>query len=846
MHNRHLHKSISTPSDFSDFELSDVIDVSALQKMMDDYYALTGIGIGIIDLKGKVLVGIGWQDICVKFHRAVPESCAFCHESDITLTNGVPPGTFREYRCKNNMWDIATPIMLGQRHIGNIFLGQFLYDDEQPDYALFRAQARRFGYDETEYLAALDRVPRWSRSTVQNAMNFYAKLARMISETNYTNFILADTLTKQKEVEEALRWKDISVESASDALFWVSPDARIVDVNKAACRSLGYSREELLQLRVPDVSLRFNAEKWPKSFARLRQRGTFTFESNFITKDHRIYPVEIVANYVKFGDKELNCAFVRDISERKQTENKLRESERILNKAQEIGHLGSWSLNLVTGRLSWSDEIYRILGLPQQGGAATYKTFLDAVHPDDREFVNTAYLASLEKERNIYEIEHRIIRKDNGEIRYVYEKCEHLRNASGRVICSEGIALDITDRKLAEQELQLAKSAAEAANIAKSRFLATMSHEIRTPMNGVIGMLDLLHYTDLTSEQLHYTEIAKKSGLELVRLLNDILDLSRIEADRLELEISPFDLRPVINDTISLLSLQAREKALQLQTSIEADVPTLLKGDAGRLRQLITNIIGNAIKFTPQGSITLRILNEREDKKFVTLRFEVSDSGIGIPADKLEFIFEPFTQVDSSTTRRFGGSGLGLSICKRLAELMGGTIGARSTEGQGSTFWFTIVAEKLSEGCYWLPNPPPAPDLNIEVQSNGKGIRLLLAEDDPTTQQLLRALLNRHGYDVDLVGNGRDALLALEQNDYAIVLMDCMMPEMNGYEATAIIRDPASAVRRHDIPVIALTGNVMKEDCEHCLAVGMNDFLAKPITMTDLLTKLDAWSQTRE
>lgn len=198
-------ENTSGQPEFADVELADVIDVAALQEMMDDYYALTGIGVGIIDLKGTVLVGTGWQDICVKFHRAVAESCAFCSQSDITLSSGVPPGTFREYRCKNNMWDIATPIMLGDRHIGNIFLGQFLYDDEEPDYELFRAQARRFGYDEEEYIAALDRVPRWSREKVRTAMGFYSKMAQMISRANYNNVILVDTLARREQAEKAFR-----------------------------------------------------------------------------------------------------------------------------------------------------------------------------------------------------------------------------------------------------------------------------------------------------------------------------------------------------------------------------------------------------------------------------------------------------------------------------------------------------------------------------------------------------------------------------------------------------------------------------------------------------------------
>ena len=217
-------ETITKPLDFENIELSEVINAPALQSMMDDYYDLTGIGIGIIDLKGKVLVGTGWQDICVKFHRAQPESCRFCQESDIFLSTGVVPGAFKIYRCKNKMRDIATPIMLGDRHIGNIFLGQFLYDDEKPDYGLFRDQARRFGYDETAYIAALDRVPRFSRTTVNSAMSFYSKLAQMISKSNYENMILAETLARSKRYEKELLDKNTELERFA---YTVSHDLKI-------------------------------------------------------------------------------------------------------------------------------------------------------------------------------------------------------------------------------------------------------------------------------------------------------------------------------------------------------------------------------------------------------------------------------------------------------------------------------------------------------------------------------------------------------------------------------------------------------------------------------------------
>ncbi|MBW4054458.1 MAG: response regulator [Proteobacteria bacterium] len=811
------------------------------------------------------------------------------------------------------------------------------------------------------------------------------------------NTLLDELQRREHEVKKSeTRFRQM-FEDHNAIMMMIEPDSgSIVAANRSAETFYGYSVDQLRNMTIYDLN------PFPHDLVTIEPEyaaagSVFVFPHRLC--DGSIRTVEVHSTPVGDPDNVLLYSIIQDITDRIQAEEALRESEEKFRTVAD--HTYDWEYwRAADGSLIYvSPSCERITGYSAEEFLHDPGLLTRIIHPDDLD----KFMRHLDRDADgmmkeeCHTPDFRIHTR-SGEVRWIAHICQEVFDRAGKSMGRRASNRDITTRRQVEEklvsfsalmeqkntELGAALLTAEDATHAKSTFLATMSHEIRTPMNGVIGMTGLLLDTDLNDEQREYAEIVRKSGESLLGVINEILDFSKIEAGKLDMELLDFDVRTTVEDTAEMLSIRAADAGLELICRIDPAVPVYLKGDPGRLRQIITNLAGNAIKFTHKGEVVISVALESEQDNAVEILFEICDTGIGIPEAQRTAIFNPFTQADGSTTRRYGGTGLGLAICKQLVELMGGKIGVKSVVGKGSTFWFTarfqtqssdiskhgeasayadisgtkilVVDDNVTNrmlmitllnswGCQYetagdgetalmllreaaeqndpfrialLDQQMPGmdgselgrrikadqlvePTLMVMVTSLGQrgdaavleqigfagyltkpvrqsqlydcialvlgrsagsvpktgivtrhtvaesaiqGVRILLAEDNAINQKVAQALLNKLGYKADTVANGQEAVRALELINYDLVLMDCLMPEMDGFEATAMIRNVRSNVLNHAVPVIAMTANAMVGDRDTCIEAGMNDYLAKPVKKEELAEVLGKWLKT--
>jgi PAS domain S-box-containing protein len=629
-------------------------------------------------------------------------------------------------------------------------------------------------------------------------------------------------ITVRKKAEEALqiseeRYRSL-FEQSRDAIFITTTDGRFLEVNQATLDLQGYTREEMFEL---DAKKTFaNPEDNEKFLHDIAQTGSIKdWETKLVKKDGTV--ITCLLSVTTRKDNKGNAigfqGILRDITRFKNTEDEIRRSRERLTQAQSIAHIGSWEMSVDSGGVNWSDEMYRIYGLDREKFKPSIEAVINLVHPEDRDMVDEYVSGGMEREKP-QSIEHRIIRSD-GSIRFVGVHEEVNRDGTGKPISILGTVQDITERKEMEMALEKAKVEAEAATSAKSEFLAHMSHEIRTPMNAIIGLSHLALKTELPPKQRDYMNKIQGAANTLLSIINDILDLSKIEAGKIEIEETNFPLKSVLNNLSNMFTARAQEKGLDLQLVTEPDVPMYLVGDPLRLGQVLINLVSNAIKFTEKGEVKVTTAVADRHNSKVTLKFSVSDTGIGMSEEQKNRLFQPFTQADGSMTRKYGGTGLGLTISKQLVELMDGKITVTTSPGAGSTFTFTAK----------LRVQPEKAGAKRMVPATLRNLKILVVDDNVEAAEILKNMLTDMSFEVTACNSGRAAIREIQKAEipYDLVLLDWRMADMDGFETARRIKSQLKLTKYPKLIMVTAYGR--EEVMLQAKELGMDAFLVKPV-----------------
>ncbi len=560
----------------------------------------------------------------------------------------------------------------------------------------------------------------------------------------------------------------------------------------------------------------------------------YSFDGRMLRHDGTVREVLEVAQCHVNGDGIIIGVFgiVQDTTEFKDAQRRLLDANNRLVAATQAGRVGIWEISCVDGTVATDAVTRQLCGLGGTAVEPPTEAWWSLLHPEDLPNFQQAIDHCIAGQNLAAEF--RVVCPD-GSVRYLETRAGLISDILGRPINILGTLWDVTETHALNAQLIAEKQRAEQANLAKSRFLAMMSHEIRTPMSGIIGMNQLLRDSELTPRQRFFADTIHDSSSGLLRIMDSILDLSKLEAGKLTVEVADFNLVELVEQSAIAFSSAAEAKGLALSTQLALPTPAFFQGDSALLRQVLLNLIANAVKFTEKGAITVVATGSTLENNDLKLKIEVRDSGIGLAAEARSRLFNPFEQADDSISRRFGGTGLGLSISKHLIELMGGTIGVEGNQPAGSIFWFELIlrhAEALEPPVIIASDPGVEPD-----EGTGSG-QILVVEDNRINATVVTAFLAAGGYTCDLAANGVEAIVAIEAKQYDLVLMDVQMPILDGLSATRRIRElPQGSA----IPIVAMTANAMTEDRDRCLAAGMDDYISKPIDRMTLYATLNRW-----
>jgi PAS domain S-box-containing protein len=850
----------------------EVVDIGELRGLCESFTALTGAVMAIVDLEGNVLISTGWQEICTRFHRAHPAAALRCRESDTILAGRLKEGEgYKLYQCQNGLVDVAVPIRVDGEHVANFFTGQFLL--AAPDKAYFVHQAEEFGFEKDAYLEALSRVPIFSESQVKAMAGFFSRLTHLIGKMGIARKRLEEAnekhgqeLGERKETEARLRESEQRyrriVDTASEGICGLDEHYVITFVNRRMADMLGYEPEKMTGRKLGDFLFPEDLADLEERIAARRHGVAERYEQRFRRKDGRPIWAHVSATPVLDAEHHFlgSFAMFTDITQRKMAEDELRKhrehlEELVKQRTEELALLnqlvygslesadvGAWWIDFKEQDTFHAlDNTAQMLGhAPDKTGEKSYRisqwkkalTDTKTAFPEYADVIDRTMdqmAGAISGKYPSYSAVYPLA-LPGGSLKWIDSRADvPLRDEQGQALLMTGTLIDITKLKQAEEELVEAKERAEAANRAKSIFLASMSHELRTPLNVVLGFSRLMKNDQgIPAGQKENLDIIVRSGEHLLNLINNVLDISRIESGRVVLEESEVDLRQLLHELQSSLSVGAAEKGLSFALEQSPALPRYVAIDAGKLRQVLINLIGNATKYTASGGVKLRAqVVSRETPQRVRVRFEVEDSGPGISQEDQRRIFFPFVQLGNRAPTE-AGTGLGLAISKQYVELMGGQIGVASEPGKGSVFHFEIPMAVLPTG------EPPAELERGRVIGLAEGqprFRLLIAEDQRENRLLLHKLFEPLGFELRDAGNGQEAVALFEEWNPHLIWMDIRMPVMDGLEAARRIK-ATEAGRRTKI--IALTAHALEEERKPILAAGCDDLVRKPYREQEL------------